>query len=121
MRPEDLIAAAESLLAGTPDEARCRMAAQACYTAALHMAAPHVGVDVGRDPVRHAKVRAAMRTARFTGTPPRHILVLANYFEDLARLRQHAEYWPDIPFDADHADQALEWMRGVLAAVGRPV
>ncbi|HYH36865.1 MAG TPA: hypothetical protein VD860_01475 [Azospirillum sp.] len=119
MRPEDLIAAAESLLAGTPGEAQCRLAAQACYTAALHMAAPHVGVDVGRDPVRHAKVRTAMRTARFTGTPPRHILVLANYFEDLARLRQHAEYWPDIPFDADHADQALEWMRGVLAAVGR--
>lgn len=120
MRPEDLIAAAESLLAsGAPGEAQCRLAAQACYTAALHMAAPHVGVDVGRDPVRHAKVRAAMRTARFTDAPPPHIQVLANYFEDLARLRQHAEFWPDLPFNADHADQALEWMRGVLAAMGR--
>lgn len=120
MRPEDLIAAAESLLAsGAPTAAQCRLAVQACYTAALHMAAPHVGVDAGRDPVRHAKVRVAMRTSRFTGPPPPHILVLANYFEDLARLRQHAEYWLDLPFDADHADQAMEWMRGVLAAMGR--
>ena len=120
MRPEELIATAEALLASAaPTEAQCRLAAHACYTAALHMAAPFVGVDAGKDPDRDRKIHEAVRTSRFTGETPPHILVLANYFEDLARLRLHADYWPNLPFDADHADQALEWMRGVMAAMGR--
>ncbi len=120
MRPEEAVAAAEALLASGPvTEAKCRMAAHACYTAALHLAAPFAGVDVGRDPERDRKVREAMRTSRFTGTPPAHILVLANYFEDLARLRLHADHWPGLPFGPDHAGQALEWMRAVLSVMPR--
>jgi len=117
MKPEELVAAAELLLAKDyPSEGECRAAAHACYYAALHMAGPYVDVEVKSDKDRHKNVRSRMKKRQFTRKPPLHVARLANYFEDLHRLRVWADYDFEAQFSLDHADQALEWMRGALSA-----
>ena len=117
MQPEGWLTAAEALLAkDEPSEGDCRAVAHACYYAALHMAAPYVGVDVAQNKKRHQDARERLKRRKFISKPPSHIQRLAIYFEDLHRLRIFADYDLGRLFDVDDADQALEWMRGVVGA-----
>ncbi|MGY0782104.1 hypothetical protein ACW7BC_29860 [Azospirillum argentinense] len=115
MKPEELVSAAELLLAKeSPSEGECRAAAHACYYAALHIAAPYVDVNVRDDHDRHKNTRNRMKKGQFVKKPPAQIARLAYYFEDLHRLRITADYDFGVQFGVDEADQALEWMRGAL-------
>lgn len=120
MQPEGWLSAAEILLAqDAPTEGDCRAVAHTCYYAALHMAAPYVGVDVAQNRKRHQDARERLKRRQFIMRPPQHIQKLACYFEDLHRLRVMADYDLGCLFGVDEADQALEWMRGVVGSMLR--
>ena len=118
MTPADIVKNAETLLqVGDRSEAECRMVVHACYYAALHIAAPFVGVDVEKDHDRHARVRENLQNAASVGKPPGYVTMLAPYIGDLHKLRVHADYKLGTHFPPEKADQAITWMTDVVDAM----